>query len=797
MATAPAEIAEKPEVQQKLESAILSVIDRLEEPDKTTRLNQLGIWRKNDMMWRGVPDAWWNKEISAWQTAADAQLGVKAGADFDPSMFDKSINIIKPHGESVIAALSASVPFTRWYPADSDNPDDIMTAKAYSKGAKKIQRDNVVILQFIRMFLYLWKYGFAAVHNQYVSDPTLGSFQRKDIKLETVDKTKQVCPDCGLDLGEPEPGPEPVGSSSGEGLGQAPLNLGAPPPVGPPTAALPPAGGMGGGAPLSVPCPQCGVNVQPEMHDYQDVKPSLFNEETVERGKLDITVYSPLNVRVPYYIQKLKDAPYLTFSAEYHYSIIRNLYKEKASEIGPMTMDDQGTLDRIARMARAEFTTADARDLVTLNRTWLRPSAYYVLDSTDPGLEQLTTTYPQGLCITYTGDKKILEIYEEKLDDVWTLTESPLAEFIHADPIGDGLISIQEFLTELISLTMQTIEYSIADTWADPSVVDFKAYKKSRKAPGNVYPIKSRRPNENLSQAFHQNQGATLSKDVDAFRQYLENMAQFEVGDYPSIYGGPLEGGSNTAYEYQESRNQALQRLSTHWKTANQTWSNVMDKSTRMYFKYFTEDQKFSEKFGAGYLNIWIRKEELRGKIGSVESDSSDKLPVTWQQKQDRLMYFIGLNNPIINEAIFHSENSGRVASLFGFEDFYIPGEQDRDKQLWEISEMLRATPVMDPFGMTPPMPSVEIEADIDDHQVHIDAIKGWANSEMGRQVKSENPAGYQNVILHLQQHLQAQMAQMQAAPVGLPGGAGGPGGPGGGGGAPEPPPNPQVNLGG
>lgn len=763
MATAPVEVPEKTEAQKDLESSILTIIERLEEPDRTTRLNQLGVWRKNDMMWRGVPDAWWNKEISAWQTAADATLGVKTGADFDPTLFDKSINIIRPHGESIIAALSASVPFTRWYPKDSDNPDDIMTAKAYSKGAKKIQRDNVVILQFIRMFLYLWKYGFAAVHNRYTTDPKLGTFQRKEYGLESISKVKQVCPDCGFDLGEPGTAPEPVESSSGEGAG-----LQAPP----------------------IPCPQCGTDVVPEQHPYQDVKPKVVDDQSYDRGKVDITVFSPLNVKVPHYIQKLADATYLTFSSEYHYAIIRALYPDKADQIGPHRADEQGTQDRVARMGRAEFVSADTRDLVTMNRTWLRPSGYYVLTDDTTQLESLKTTYPNGLCCTYTADKVVLEIYEEAMDDVWTLTESPLAEFIHGDPIGEGLISIQEFLTELISLTMQTIEYSISDTWADPSVVDFKAYKKSRKAPGNVYPIKARRPNEPLGQAFFQASGATLSKDVDAFRTYLENMAQFEVGDYPSIYGGPLEGGSNTAYEYQESRNQALQRLSTHWKTANQTWAGVMDKSTRMYFKYFQEDESYPEKFGNGYINIWIRKEELRGQVGNAESDSSDKLPVTWQQKQDRMMYLVGLNNPIINEAIFHSENSGRVASLFGFEDFYIPGEQDREKQLWEIAEMLRTGPVMDPFGMAPMMPSVEVEPLIDDHQVHIDAIKSWANSEFGRQMKVDNPGGYQNVLLHLQMHQMEQQKQMMAQmpPPGPPG----PGGP-----PPGPPPNPTVNLGG
>jgi len=64
-------------------------------------------------------------------------------------------------------------------------------------------------------------------------------------------------------------------------------------------------------------------------------------------------------------------------------------------------------------------------------------------------------------------------------------------------------------------------------------------------------------------------------------------------------------------------------------------------------------------------------------------------------------------------------------------------------------------------------MPSIEIEPDVDNHQVHMAICKSWLVSEAGRLAKIENPEGYKNVLLHMKQHLmlvQMQMMQQQMA---------------------------------
>jgi hypothetical protein len=114
---------------------------------------------------------------------------------------------------------------------------------------------------------------------------------------------------------------------------------------------------------------------------------------------------------------------------------------------------------------------------------------------------------------------------------------------------------------------------------------------------------------------------------------------------------------------------------------------------------------------------------------------------------------------------MFHPENSGQVASLIGFGEFYIPGDDDRSKQLNEISELLIAQPIptgMDPMtGQIQFQPTVMPDMDVDNHPIHIQTIKAFLVSETGQQVKRENPMGYQNCLAHLKAHEMGAMMQM------------------------------------
>jgi hypothetical protein len=58
---------------------------------------------------------------------------------------------------------------------------------------------------------------------------------------------------------------------------------------------------------------------------------------------------------------------------------------------------------------------------------------------------------------------------------------------------------------------------------------------------------------------------------------------------------------------------------------------------------------------------------------------------------------------------------------------------------------------------------SVEIEPDVDNHDIHAQICKAWLVSDAGRGAKIDKPLGYRNVLLHLKDHMdQIAMTMMQ-----------------------------------
>jgi hypothetical protein len=96
--------------------------------------------------------------------------------------------------------------------------------------------------------------------------------------------------------------------------------------------------------------------------------------------------------------------------------------------------------------------------------------------------------YKDGAYIVVINRTLVAEIVPDKLDDHWTISESPLAETLHPEPIGAPMIPLQDIENETTNLTLETIEFGIPETFADPRTIDFDAYKRQEARPGQISP---------------------------------------------------------------------------------------------------------------------------------------------------------------------------------------------------------------------------------------------------------------------------------------------------------------------
>jgi hypothetical protein len=259
-----------------------------------------------------------------------------------------------------------------------------------------------------------------------------------------------------------------------------------------------------------------------------------------------------------------------------------------------------------------------------------------------------------------------------------------------------------------------------------------------------IYPARARE-GQTLANSFYEGARATLSREVGPFWQQLDKDAQFVVGSFPSLYGGPGEGKSRTLGEYQQSRQMALQRLSIAWTFFVTQWAKLMEKCVHLYVENMIDDERYvtsDPQQKDNYVNVWIRKAELTGHVGEVEPEGADAFPVSTPQKQTLFFKLLELNNQFINAALFATPNRRNVADLLSFTDLDIPGEEQVTKQAVEIADIIKGQPV-------------QIDPLVDDNDVHIEMCRYFLAGARGIDLHKTNPQAYMMIEQHLQQHIQ------------------------------------------
>lgn len=759
--------AEDQKLSEALIHSICAIKDFCNDEDVAVRERQIRVWRRLKLLWEGYSNVWYSEVAHDWRIwdLSDSQA---SGDNTDQAYYDKPINVFRAYLESVIAALSVVVPPIKCFPDDADNTLDLATAKAGDKIAKLVLRHNKADLEWIHaLFIYCTE-GMTACYNHPVASEKFGMYEEKEYNDEEETHQISSCPQCGAVMNDQmmdNPQVKQVEDKIGEELDKyAPDDEDAP---------------LQNAIQNEDMCPSCMEQVIPQITEDKFVVTRLVGKTSLPKSRIKLEVFGGLNVKVPNYARNQEEAPYLRLSRDINYVMALEKYdalkgariaelKQKISsapgEAGGYTQYDQW--GRLSPQYQGDWPL----NVVTEEIHWFRPAAYNFLAGESDKIAALKKRFPNGCKATFINDH-FVEACNACLDDEWTVNYNPLSDFIHYNPLGLLLTSVQDITNELISLILQTIEHGIGQTFADPGVLSFKQYGQTETTPGGVFPATAK-TGKSLADGFHELRTATLSQEVMPFQQYIQSMGQLSTGALPSLFGGQIEGaGGDTASGYSMSRAQALQRLQNTWKMYTDWWKDIFGKVIPMYIKEVKDDERdVSLDNDGNFINTFIRKAELEGKIGRIELEANENLPVTWGQKKDMLLQLLQATNPQIMEFLNAPENRAVIHEYLGLEDFYMPGEDDIIKQYDEIRILLESAPIpnmQDVDGSMPELPSVEIDPIFDNNQIEFEIVRKWVISETGRDAKASNPAGYANVLLHGKMHfmqVQMQQAQMQAA---------------------------------
>jgi hypothetical protein len=779
------------DVKPALVNALRELVRQYRQEGIVARRHEIRRIRQARLFWQGLQYAWWNPNDMNWHLPFEQRSSDDRELEEMPR-YQFVTNFYQGFGLSFIAVLSQDVPSVRFYPQSSQSLEDIAAARTASDVAQLVEQNNHIEQLLTSIGYFLWTDGKLGAYVRYVADGQRFGFHEETV-LEALEiplgEDVYACSECGQEAPASElpGGDDATRGSSGRNTAQVPAS-----------GALP-------ATPNDLVCSNCGAKLtDTSLRKAERVTvPRVVGTRRVPNGQEVISIASGLELNTPVWANEMHEYPYLQWQAEVHRAKLKAAYPHAANKIE--SAPSQGSEDVYARVSRLSVEQGlpsihpgDAlMNLITFDRTWLRPWAFYSLED-EAVRGELLALFPDGCYVGFAGDV-YCESRNESMDDHWRVLHALPGDGQNRPSVGDSLVQVQERYNVLSNMQAETYEYGIPPIYADPQVLDFDALANQVAEPAAHFPARAR-PGQPLAAGFFQPAPAQVPPDMIRHQQDLIGpVAQFLTGLFPAIFGGNMED-VKTASGYALARDQAMGRLGLVWRRTKQFYADVLLLAVDSFRKNRPEDVEIPLLGPDGVLDARsIRTADLKGNI-CVHPEADETFPRLKSQQRAVLQQLFGINDPVIQRALTEPANLGYIKNVLGLNEMVIPGEDSRNKQLREIQQLLVSAPIvvsLHPSGVahvattaSPAdsdathenesfpgtdrkataslvLPSVPVDQLLDDHGVEFEECKRWANSEAGQSARMTNPAGFANVRAHTEAHLQAMsQAALSQMPV-------------------------------
>lgn len=759
--TAPAEIGTPPgtskheapnygennrELPDDMKAALYRLLIEYKSEAQSARRDEVRRVRQAHEFWKGLQYVFWAESDQSWHLPFEEKTEQDRA---ESPRYAYVTNIYQAFGLSIIAVLSQDWPAVRLWPQSPEQEEDIATAEAGTDVIEVVERNNNMQELMQEEAFLLWADGKVGAYVRYVVDGGRFGYHDEEVMdagLRKLGEDVFNCPQCGYET---------------------------------------PAEGLAGMIGI---CEQCGR----EMTEA-DLSPAAMAElprvEQVVKtpnGAEIISLAGSLELKTPPWAKEQHQFPYLIWQIEAHKAQIRAAYSWVADKLQTGVTIGEGTTDVFERTARLSLVHGGqvteggdiTTNLVTFERAWLRPWAFWLLDDKEVR-DKLLEAFPDGCYVAFAGSI-YCESRNETMDDHWRVLHALPGDGQNRPAMGTSLISVQERYNTLSNVVIETAEYGIPPTYAASDVLDFDSLPSTEVVPGNFYPVNPQ-PGQSVRESFFTPEPGRVSPDVIQERQDLGGpVAQFLTGAFPALFGGAAEGaGGETAAGYAMARDQALGRIGLVWRRMKAFHAQIMLLAVECFRKNRVDDVEvpiFGE--GARWKSRWIRLADLKGNIFAYP-ESDETYPVTWGRKQAAIERLLASPDPYIQAVLHSPDNLEVLKQIWGVDELVIPDEGSRTKQYREIEQLLQeqATPQSGPDGqpLTDPLtgepiltPSVMPDPFGDNHQTELEVVRRWMNSDAGQAAKLENPGGHMNVRAHGQQHERFLVGQQIKAQVGM-----------------------------
>lgn len=670
-------------------------------------------------------------------TSASGNPVAGVGQDADGmGMYDYTQNLYKGYCRKLEAVLGNRMPNAIAIPDNADDAEAVSAASSANAAAVYIRQKCDLQLKNIYLVFGLFNFGTMFWHIDWVVDGEKNGYKTEPVMQpqdQPLGNAAFNCPTCGASL--PVDGANP----------DAPPN-----------------------------CQDCGSPMQYQPPTVAQV-PAQNGVRQIPKGKLEITLHDASEITVPLDATCIESCDWLRWDRE---NTKARLLK-KNPQLREKTKSESQDLPDTPAAIYAEAIRSRMASPIGLIRpkrsnrwtesdTWWVPAMYELID--DKAVrEAFQRQFPTGVRITSVRGQ-IVDLKEERLCDRWQECKPEPSARIMADALGDDWLQVTDICNNLLNQRNETVDRSNLPGFGDPTRIDFDAWETRRNQPVEMFPA-LRPAGGRLEDIVHFPAPATFSEQIQPFRSEIEGTAKNVSGLEDPIWGGG-DAEEPTARQAELKKNAALMQLGVPWSFIGKSLEHLYQKACRLLAEFEDGVLAFSQKNQFGrYSTLSVVVDHLRN--GKYHFEADEAIPMTWGQMRDLIMWMLdkpapllelwGMNDPL---------NIPTFKRLLGMPGERTPLEDDREKGMDVIMELLNAEPVPGPPGPpgpdgqpTPGPQQSSIQPDWEDNHDFC-AKLARAYLTVNSSLKKDKPNGYLNVQLWGQAQESAANAPPPKPPV-------------------------------
>jgi hypothetical protein len=684
------------DLDEDLQRKLLDLAKKTVDSYSVARLGLVKSTQEARNFWKGLQNLKWNPVTKHFdQATATTQ---EAKEEIEPT----TLNIFQANGLSLVSALSATAPHGIAMPEDGENPDDVATAKAYSKIITRFERVNQIENILAQEIQYAYTDGYYGLFVRHKVDGDRFGYR------ETQEMESQPITMPGL---------------GGDTTSAVPRNVGA----------------------VRVANGEEVVDVMGAL----ELSIPPYGRSQYDYPAIEWQTESPVSLLRAIYAERIEEISEGGEAGDGTANATERTSRLLLANASPGYDGREGN--------------TSSPELVTYKRTWLRKWAFYALEDKETR-DKFIELFPDGAYVAHAGDL-LLDARNECMDDHWTIVQPLPGDGSYREPVGGSLMPIQRAVNNLLDRQLQNDAFGVPPIFYDTDLLDGDAYHDTTVRPGKAFPL-TLKPGQNLSGAMWSPPPAQIHQGSTDLRDFLIGVAALLTGVQPALYGGEEEGaGGSTSSGYAMARDQAMGRVGLIYRAIKHGHARMNDCLMRIMAKERKENIVIpTETDDGSFKNDVIQVSDLKGRV-KVSAEQHEDVPVTWAQHKNLLQAMYDSQNPTLQAIASAPQNLALFKRTNAWEELHIPGEDSQNEQDEETAQLVKdGAPIeqTDPMGMPildpvtgqplPPRPTVPTDP-MDNHEMHYARCQEFKESAEGRKLKRENPPAYQNFHLHAMEH--------------------------------------------